>query len=89
MACELLDLRCIFVNELVGTVTLSLVVGAILYFVFASKAKLGFETTLAFAVPLILLLGIAIGGITAILAFLTVGVGILIAYVFNKIIGNR
>lgn len=89
MICELLDLRCIFVNELIGSVTLSIIFAAILYLIIASKSRLGFETTIGFGVPLLLIVGIAVGGFSAIYAFTTLAVGLMLAWAFNKMIGNR
>ncbi len=89
MPCELLDLRCIFVNELIGSVLLAILFAVILYFALASKLRLGFDTTLAFAIPAVLLIALAVGNISAIMAFLTVIVGVMVAILFNKIVGNR
>lgn len=89
MACDILDWRCIFLNELVGSIVLAGILGSIFYFVFAGKLKLGFETTIAFLVPLLLLLGIAIGFISIIMGFVTVFSGIILGLLFNRIIGNR
>lgn len=88
MPCDILDLRCIFLNEIFGSLILTLMFVAILYFIAASKLRLGFDTTIAFSVPLILLGGLAFGGFTALYAFLTVIVGIMFAWVFQKIIKN-
>ncbi len=88
MACDILDWRCIFVNELIGSVVLAIIFGAILYFVFASKMRLGFDSTLAFSVPVLLVIGIAIGGLQALMAGLTILIGLLVAFLFNKMIGN-
>ena len=88
MGCEILDFRCIFVNELVGSVTLAVLFGVIFYFVFASKIRLGFDTTIAFAVPLILLIGIAVSGISTVMAFTTLFVALLLAFIFTKMIGQ-
>ena len=88
-ACEILDFRCIFVNEIVGNVVLAVVLAAILYFIIASRLKLGFDTTLAFAIPIVLLSGLAIGGFSVIFAFLTMVTAIMIAWLFDRIIGNK
>lgn len=84
--CDILDVRCIFVNEIVGDVTLSIVLFAILYFIMASKLKLGFDTTISLALPLILMGGLMIAGFTAIFAFATVIGGVMLAWIFQRII---
>ncbi|KKN65946.1 hypothetical protein LCGC14_0476490 [marine sediment metagenome] len=88
-ACELLDFRCILVNEIVGNVVLAVVLIAILYFVVTNRLKFGFDTTIAFAVPIILLAGLAVGGFSVIFAFLTFVTAIMIAWLFDRIIGNK
>lgn len=88
MACELLDLRCIFVSELIGSVALAVIIAAIFYFIIASKLRLGFDTTVAFAFPILLIFGLAMTGFSALFAFSTLIVGIMVATLFNRII-NR
>lgn len=89
MVCDILDLRCIFVNELVGTTILTVILFSVLYFVAAIKLKWGFEMTIFLAAPIVLLFTLATGGFTQV--FITMGViaGLMIAITFNKIIGNR
>ena len=87
--CDILDLRCIFVNELIGSITLAIIVGAILFFVVASKTKMGFNTTSMVGFPIILIISLGIGAFSTILAVFTIVVGILYALVINRIVGNR
>ena len=89
VGCELLDWKCIFVNELIGSAALAVLFAAILFFVFSSKIKIGFRTTIVIAIPLILILGMAIGGFEALYAFITLLVALMIAAVFQKIVGNQ
>ena len=88
MGCEILDFRCIFVNELIGSTTLTVLFAALFYFIIASKAKFGFDTTIALAFPLLTLFGIAITGFSAIYAVSTVISGLMMAWIFNRMIGN-
>jgi len=88
MGCEILDFRCVLVNELIGSTILTIIIAAIFYFIIASKMKFGFDTTIALSIPILLLLGIVFTGFSAIYAFATIIVGILLAWIFNKIIGN-
>lgn len=85
-SCDLLDLRCIFVNELVGSAVLSVVLTAILVFVFADKNNLGFRTTLLTSVPFLLMFGLILSSFSAIYAFITIIVGIMLGAIFMKII---
>jgi len=89
MVCELLDIRCIFVNELIGSVVLTIIIAAISYFIIAGKLRLGFDTTIAFTFPLLLILGLMFTGFSVIFAFSTIIIGLLIAFIFNIIIGNK
>ncbi len=86
MVCELLDIRCWVVNEIVGSLGLAMVLLAMLYFIIASKNNFGFDATIGFSIPIILLLSIAIGGFNLLYAFLTVLIGLLVAWMFNKMI---
>lgn len=88
MGCEILDVRCIFMNELIGSAILTAIFIAVLYFIVASKTRLGFDATLAFAIPLLLIVGIAFTGFTALYAFITVIVGIMLGWIFQSIIKN-
>jgi len=89
MVCELLDIKCIFVNELIGSVILSGIIAVIFYFIIAGKLRLGFDTTIAFAFPLLLIVGLSISGFPIIFAFSAVIIGWMLASILNKIIGNR
>ena len=89
VACDLLDLRCIFVSELVGSVTLAVVLAAMLFFIFSSRIKIGFRTTIVVSIPILLLFGLAIGSFSALYAFLTLFIGIIIAIIFQRMIGNK
>lgn len=88
-SCDILDFRCIFVSEIVGSVFLATILAMVLYFIIASKLNWGFTTTIGFMVPVILILGLSFAGFSAIMAFLTVIIGFMLAWVFNKLIGNR
>lgn len=76
-------------NEIVGSVILTILIFAILYFIIASKLKLGFETTIVFLFPTIVILSLAIGGFSIVYAFATITVAILIGFAFQRLIGNR
>ena len=73
-------------NELIGNAALAVIFVAALYFIAASKLRLGFDTTIAFTIPLLLIGGLALAGFSAIYAFTTVIVGLMLAWVFQHII---
>lgn len=89
MACDILDIRCILVNELIGDATLAIVFVAILFFIFAIKARMRFELMMVIGMPLIVSVSLLIFGFGAIYAFITLIAGVLIALVINRLIGNR
>jgi len=87
--CDILDFRCIIINEIVGSAVLVMLLGAILYFIFSSKIKLGFDTTMFLAFPVLLIIGLATASFSAIFAFGTIVAGLLLAIVFNRLLGGR
>ena len=87
--CDILDFRCLIINEIVGNALLTILIAAILYFIFAAKMKFGFDTTIFLALPLILILGLVTIGFSTIYAFATVIAGVLLAFVFNRFLGNK
>ncbi len=89
MTCNLLDFRCIFVSEIFGNVLLTVLFATLFYFIVAAKLRLGFDTTLAMAVPLLLIAGLGFAGFSTIFAFSTVIIGLIIAWIINIILGNR
>jgi len=89
MPCDIIDFRCVIMNELVGSSLLTVVLGAMLYFIVASKNKLGFDTTIALMIPILLIMGLMFTSFTTILIFASIGVGLLLAWMFQQIIGNR
>ena len=88
MVCDVIDFRCIFVNEIAGSLLIAGLLVVIFYFIAASKMRLGFDTTIAFAFPFVLLTGLVITGFSIIFAFSTVIVAALLALTFNKFIGR-
>lgn len=88
MPCDILDIRCIFMNELIGSTVLTMIFVAMLYFIIASKLKFGLDTTIGLAIPFILIGGMMFTGFSAIYAFSTVIVGIGLGWAFQKIVKN-
>lgn len=87
--CNLLDFKCIIMNQLIGNPILLIIILMIAWMIVAYMIKLDFETILIYSVPFLLGLGTVIIGFSAIYAFLTVLVGILLAWIFTIIIGNQ
>ncbi len=89
MPCDVLDLRCIFVNEIFGSIALATLFAIISYFIFTSKIRIGFRSSLVIFVPLVLIFSLAFGGFALIYPFVTLFVAILLAIIVQKIIGNQ
>ncbi len=89
MACDLLDWRCIIISELIGDVVLAFLIAILFYFIISTKLRWGFDNTMAFSIPILLIVGLAFAGFSTIFAFLTVIIGLLLAWVINIMLNNR
>lgn len=87
-SCEIIDFKCLFINEIVGNVTLTIVLFMILYFIMASKLKWGFEITIYLLFPVIVIIGLAGGGFSTIFAFVTLLVAFMVGWAVNKFISK-
>ncbi len=85
-SCEIIDFKCIFINEIAGSVTLAIVLATILYFVATSRLKLGFDTTIYFLFPVLVILGLLGGGFSIIFAFVTLFIALMVGWIINKYI---
>lgn len=85
-SCEIIDFKCIFINEIAGSVTLAIVIAMILYFVATSRLKLGFDTTMYFLFPVLVIVGLLGGGFSIIFAFVALFVALLVGWMINKVI---
>lgn len=89
MACNILDIRCVLVNELIGSAILAMLFIVLIYFFIASKLKIGSETMFVLAIPVMAFSGLVIYGFQVIYAFITLIVGVLLAMTFLRIMGNK
>lgn len=90
MMCDVLNIRCIIVNELVGSAFLTVLLLGLLYFIIASKLKFGFETTFVIAIPLGLAFSLFAGNMfSALFGFFTLLIGLLVAWIIMKFMENR
>ena len=88
MGCELLDFRCIFMNELIGSTVLTVVIAMIVYFIIAAKNRWGFDTTIVTLFPMMLIAGLAFTGFSVMFAFATIVVALIAASLINRFLGN-
>ncbi len=89
MGCDILDFQCIIISEIFGSATLAIVMGLVFYFIVASRLKLGFDTTLLLAIPIALIVSLAIGGFAVVYAIAGFIAALVIAWIFQRAIGNR
>ena len=85
-SCEIIDFRCIFINEIAGSVTLAIVLLMILFFVAMSRMKIGFDTTIYLLFPVLIIVSLAGGGFSIIFAFVTLFVAFMVGWMINKLI---
>jgi hypothetical protein len=89
MTCDILDIRCMLVNEIIGDTTLTVVLGAIVYFWIAVAFKWSWNVTFIIGLPFILALASVLYGFTAIYTIMAVVVGIFAALAMLRLIGNK
>ena len=89
MLCNVLDLRCVLVSELIGSPTLTILLLGALFFMFCSLKRVGIKTTLWLSVVFFPVVTYYIAGSSAGLAFITAIVAIVAALLHGRIIGNR
>ena len=88
-SCNILDVQCIFVNEIFGSIALTVMAGILTYILISGRLKLGFEITIALMFPLAIILSLMIGGFQIVYAFVTIIIAMMVAFVSQKIMGNR
>lgn len=89
MTCDIFNLKCIIVNELIGNSLLTVILAAIAFFIFASKIRFGFDTTIALGFIYVCLITLVVGGLIPFLVILVIFIALYVAYYLNKIYGNR
>lgn len=86
--CEILDFQCIIVSEIFGSASLAVVMGLVFYFIVASRLKIGFDTTFLLAIPLSLIISLAIGGFAIVYAITGFIAAMIISWIFQRAFGN-
>ena len=86
--CNIIDFKCIFINEIAGSITLAFILFIILYFIAASRLKIGFDTTIYFLFPMLVIYSVTVGGFALVFGFVTLAGIILLGWIINKQFGN-
>ena len=86
---DILDIKCVLVNELIGDPVLTMLILGIVYFVVAAKLRLGFDTTIAFSVPFMLVFAGVIGGFALIYLLGALIAGLIISLAILRLLGNK
>ncbi len=89
MTCDILDFRCVVVNDLIGSASLALMIAGIFFFAYASYNKIGFKTTLWFSVAYFPVMAYFISGGIFLYAIMTLLVALGIALLHTRLTGNR
>ena len=89
MSCNILDVKCVVVNELIGDAFLTLLIAGILFFIFMAKQRAGVKTTIwastiFFPITSVLIMGSA--GVS--IAIVTIVAGIFLGLLHSRIIRN-
>lgn len=89
MTCDIFNLKCIIVNELIGNSLLTVILGTIAFFIFASKIRFGFDTTIVLGFIYICLITLVVGGLIPFLVIMVMLLALYVGYYFNRVVGNR
>lgn len=87
--CNIADLRCIYVNELIGSEVLTVLLLGAIYFAFCSYSKIGLKTSIWMGCVFFPIISYYIVGTNAVFAFVTFIISLLGAFLHTRIIGNR
>ena len=86
---DILDLKCIFVNELIGDPVLTILLVCLAYFIIAAKLRLGFETTIALSVPIMLIFAGIFSGFQLVYFIGGLIATIIISLAILRLLGNK
>lgn len=89
MTCEIIDFRCVAVNELIGDQIFAVLIAGIFFFAFASYNKVGMKSTLWWAVAYFPIISYFIVGTNFIFAIATFMAALGLALLHTRITGNR
>lgn len=84
MICQLLDIGCIFINEIAGSIFIAICLFLLAYFVMAARLNWGFESTIAILIPIALIVSLATSGLIFILTIVAIVLGILIGIIIDR-----
>lgn len=89
MVCDIADLRCVYVNELIGSPVLAVILLGLLFFAVAAYKRIGLKTSLWAACVYFPIVSYAIAGTSFGFALATLVVAVSLALLHMRIIGNR
>ena len=87
--CAIEDFRCVYVNELIGSPILTVLILGIAFFAYTSYKRIGLKTTLWLACAYFPVVSYFIAGTSFIFALVTLVVSLLLAFINTRITGNR
>ena len=71
VACDVLDFRCVFVNEIFGSAVLTVLAAVILWFIFSNKMRISFRISIMTAFAILPIFGMMFAGFMPMFAFLS------------------
>lgn len=89
LSCSIADLRCTYVNELIGSEVLTVLLLGALFFGFCSYSKIGLKTSIWLSCVFFPVTSYYIVGTTGVFAIITVFISLLGAFLHARIVGNR
>lgn len=89
MVCSIADLRCIYVNELIGDALFTVLILGAVFFMWASYKRLGLKTTLWLSCVFFPIISYYIVGTTFVFSIITLAIALILALLHNRIVGNK
>lgn len=89
MGCDILDVRCMMVNEIIGDPKLSILIAILAYLAIAISLKWSWNVVLVIGIPILLGLSTSIYGFSSIYTLLAMLAGLFAALALMRLIGNK
>lgn len=89
MNCDILDLRCVWVNELIGSQVLAVLIFGAFFFALCSKTRMGLKTSLWLASAVFPIVSYFIIGTSFVFAIVTFIAALSAALLHMRLVGNR
>ena len=85
MTCDVLDIRCVLVNELIGNASISVLILVLVYFIWCIKKRIQYEVMIGLAFPIVLMTNFIFGGSFLIYILAGIGAAIMLAFLIRRL----